>query len=107
MLATLPDVLRFYNEGRSENPNVIDRDDDDDRDGRRSGNARVASLSGGFRRVGTMTQADMRDIAAFLESLSDTSFDRTIPPRVPSGLPPGGAIRGRPGQAPPGTVALR
>jgi cytochrome c peroxidase len=93
MLATLPDVLRFYNEGRSRNPNVVDRGDDDDRGGRRGVAGGLASLSGGFRRVGTMTDSEMRDIIAFLESLADTNFDRTIPARVPSGLPPGGAIR--------------
>jgi cytochrome c peroxidase len=31
------------------------------------------------------------DLRAFFEALSDGSFDRTIPERVPSGLPPGGA----------------
>jgi len=34
----------------------------------------------------------MRSIVAFLESLSDPTFDDTIPARVPSGLPPGGLI---------------
>ena len=33
------------------------------------------------------------DLIAFLEALSDESFDRTIPPRVPSGLKPGGNIK--------------
>ena len=33
------------------------------------------------------------DLIAFLESLSDDSFDRTIPTNVPSGLRPGGNIR--------------
>jgi cytochrome c peroxidase len=33
------------------------------------------------------------DLIAFLEALSDESFDRTIPPRVPSGLTPGGNIQ--------------
>ena len=33
------------------------------------------------------------DLISFLEALSDESFDRTIPKRVPSGLPPGGAIQ--------------
>jgi cytochrome c peroxidase len=93
MLPTLADVLRFYNEGRSRNPNVVDRGDDGDRGGRRGVAGGLASLSGGFRRVGTMTEGEMRDIIAFLESLTDTDFDRTIPVRVPSGLPPGGAIR--------------
>ena len=31
-------------------------------------------------------------IEAFLKSLTDESFDRTIPDRVPSGLNPGGNI---------------
>jgi cytochrome c peroxidase len=31
------------------------------------------------------------DMLAFLEALSDGTFDATIPERVPSGLPPGGA----------------
>jgi cytochrome c peroxidase len=35
----------------------------------------------------------MQDIIAFLESLTDPDFDRTVPPRVPSGLPPGGRIQ--------------
>ena len=33
------------------------------------------------------------DLIAFLQALSDDSFDRTIPSRVPSGLAPGGSIR--------------
>ena len=88
MLRTLEDVLRFYDRGRSENPNVVDRrddDDDDDRDG-------LAQLSGRFRRVDDMNDREMRDIIAFLQSLSDPNYDRTIPARVPSGLPPGGVI---------------
>lgn len=87
MLKTLEDVLRFYDRGRSENPNVVDRrgDDDDDDDG-------VARLSGRFRRVDDMSEGEQRDIIAFLQSLTDSSFDRTIPARVPSGLRPGGRI---------------
>jgi cytochrome c peroxidase len=90
MLATLEDVLRFYNSGRSENPNVADGGDG--RDDRRGAGDGVARLAGGFRRVGNMTDSEMRDIIAFLESLTDADFDRTIPSRVPSGLPPGGGI---------------
>lgn len=30
------------------------------------------------------------DLRAFFEALSDGTFDRTVPERVPSGLPPGG-----------------
>jgi cytochrome c peroxidase len=33
------------------------------------------------------------DLIAFLDALSDDSFDRTVPPRVPSGLRPGGNIQ--------------
>jgi cytochrome c peroxidase len=101
-LASLDDVLRFYDEGRSRNPNVLDRGP---RDGNRDGNGdrnadgardadgtRVAVLSGQFRRVDDMTDQEMADIVAFLGALTDENFDRTIPARVPSGLPPGGAI---------------
>jgi cytochrome c peroxidase len=83
-LATLEDVLRFYDEGRSRNPNVSDEG------GRRGGG--VGRLSRSFRRVDDMSVGEMRDIIAFLESLTDPNFDRTIPARVPSGLPPGGLL---------------
>jgi cytochrome c peroxidase len=33
------------------------------------------------------------DLIEFLRALSDDSFDRTIPERVPSGLPVGGKIQ--------------
>jgi cytochrome c peroxidase len=88
MLRTLEDVLRFYNNGRSENANVTadreDRRDDDD------GRARLARR---FQRVDDMSDREMRDIIAFLESLTDANFDKTIPTRVPSGLRPGGRIQ--------------
>ena len=90
MLPTLEDVLRHYDNGRSENPNVVRRDDDDDDDDNRG----LAQLSGRFRRVDDMSDREMRDIIAFLQSLTDTNFDRTIPARVPSGLPPGGRYPG-------------
>jgi hypothetical protein len=60
------------------------RDDDDD------GRARLARR---FQRVDDMSDREMRDIIAFLESLTDANFDRTIPTRVPSGLHPGGRIQ--------------
>ena len=93
MLATLGDVLRFYDNGRSENPNVVNsrrRGGD-----RRGGDRGVAQLSGSFRRVDDMSDREMHDIVAFLEALTDEDFDKTIPTRVPSGLPPGGLIQGR------------
>ena len=88
MLATLEDVLRFYDNGRSENPNVLAGRGDrrgDDRD--------VARLASRFQRVDDMSESDMRDIVAFLESLTDANFDKKVPSRVPSGLPPGGLIK--------------
>jgi len=101
MLATLDDVLRFYDNGRSENPNVVDgrgrggNRRGDRRGDRRGGDRGVAQLSGSFRRVDDMSDQEMLDIVAFLEALTDEDFDKTIPTRVPSGLPPGGLIQGR------------
>jgi cytochrome c peroxidase len=86
MLATLEDVLRFYDNGRSENPSVSS-----DLRGRDRSADGPPRLSGDFRRVDDMSDEQMRDIVAFLEALTDRSFDRTIPARVPSGLPPGGS----------------
>jgi len=85
-LASLEDVLRFYDEGRSRNPNVMDG-------GRRRDERRGVSLSKDFLRVDNMSELEMRDIIAFLHALTAPNFDRTIPTRVPSGLPPGGRIR--------------
>ncbi len=86
-LATLEDVLEFYDEGRSRNPNVV---------ARRRGTAEgVARLSRRFRRVDDMSSREQADIIAFLEALTDPNFDRTVPARVPSGLPPGGLINAR------------
>ena len=91
MLPTLRDVLRFYDNGRSENPNVSN-----ERDRRRDDNNNdnnIARVSGQFRRVDSMSDGEMEDIIAFLNALTDANFDRTVPARVPSGLPPGGFIR--------------
>ena len=88
VLASLEDVLRFYDNGRSENPNVVARR------GRGRGRGQgggLPSLDGAFRRVDDMTDAEMEDIVAFLGALTDENFDRVIPGTVPSGLPPGGA----------------
>ena len=93
MLATLQDVLRFYDNGRSENPNVSNEGDRGrGRDRGRNGDG-IARVSGQFRRIDDMSESEMADIVAFLNALTDTNFDRTIPARVPSGLPPGGRIR--------------
>ena len=80
MLATLDDVLSFYNGVRgfrtgTRNANVAPGDLD----------PLVFSL--------VLGGGDRRDIVAFLEALSDEDFDRAIPDKVPSGLPVGGRIR--------------
>ena len=94
LLETLEDALEFYDRGRSENPNVVDRrrrrgDDDDEIPGMQIARGR---LSGRFRGVDNMSEREMADIVAFLEALTDPDFDRTVPESVPSGLPPGGRI---------------
>ena len=94
-LATLEDVLVFYDEGRSRNANVADRRSRDDEERRGEEERRLPRLDRQFRGVDDMSEREMRDIVAFLESLTAPGFDRTIPPRVPSGLPPGGLIHGR------------
>jgi len=86
MLSSLEEVLRFYDNGRSENPNVASTGR------RRRGRDSTPRIDGAFRRVSDMSSEQIADIVAFLEGLSDDQFDRTIPGRVPSGLTPGGAI---------------
>ena len=86
-LATLADVLRFYDNGRSENPNVSN----ETRRRGRSG-SRGPRLARDFVRVDDMSDDQMADIIAFLESLTDPNFDKRIPGAVPSGLPTGGPI---------------
>jgi cytochrome c peroxidase len=79
-LQTLGDVLGFYedvgsNGGRSRNANVSPEELD--------------PLVRELRDV----DGDDVDLIQFLRALSDESFDRTIPERVPSGLPVGGKIQ--------------
>ena len=69
-LATLDDVFDFYVH--------VDRGADPD----------LAGLSPPTPR----DPGARRDLAAFLGSISDAPYDRTIPERVPSGLHPGGGI---------------
>ena len=85
-LETLEDVLVFYDNGRSENPNVSNA-------GRRQQGNGLARLDRRFRRVDNMNEREMADIVRFLEALTDPNFDRSIPARVPSGLTPGGLIK--------------
>lgn len=66
---TLDDVYRFYQRA-------------DDR-----------SADPALRRVRAPRGDDAAAVTAFLQALSDGSFDATVPQGVPSGLPVGGAIR--------------
>jgi len=81
IFATLEDVLDFYDDvdarrGDDRNPNVSREELD----------PLLRQLRG--------VDDDDEDLLAFLEeALSDPGFDRTIPPRVPSGLPVGGRIQ--------------
>jgi cytochrome c peroxidase len=75
---TLVDVVGFYEDtrsGRARNPNVSSEE-----------------LDPLVRELGEV-EADDSDLIDFLRALSDDSFDRTIPERVPSGLPVGGKIQ--------------
>lgn len=75
VFSTLQDVLRFYGRGRRlRNQNVAA----DERD------PLLRRLRG--------LRSSASDIIEFLGALSDDSFDKTIPARVPSGLHPGGRI---------------
>jgi cytochrome c peroxidase len=68
-------------------------DDVDDRRGRdRNVNVSREQLDPLLRRLRGVDDDDI-DLLAFLRALSDDSFDRTIPARVPSGLPVGGRIQ--------------
>ncbi len=88
VLATLEDVLRFYNGGRSENPNVAT--------GRgRRGDRSTPRVDRRLRRRRDMSERDMQDIIEFLDALTDEDFDKEIPTRVPSGSPVGGLIGDR------------
>jgi cytochrome c peroxidase len=80
VFTTLEDVLDFY-------------DDVDDRRGRdRNVYVSREQLDPLLRRLRGVDDDD-GDLLAFLGALSDESFDRTIPNRVPSGLPVGGRIQ--------------
>ena len=75
---TLSAVVGFYEDarfGRSRNPKVS-----------------AEKLDPLLRELGEFDEEDA-DLVEFLRALSDKSFDRTIPERVPSGLTVGGRIR--------------
>src|SRR5262245_27873755 len=75
---TLRAVVGFYEStiaGSSRNPNIS-----------------YEKLDPRLRELKNVDEEDV-DLIEFLHALSDGSFDRTIPERVPSGLPVGGRIR--------------
>ena len=80
IFASLSDVLNFYDD-------VTDRDGDD-----RNLHVSREQLDPLLRRLRGVDDDD-QDLLGFLDALSDDSFDRTIPARVPSGLRPGGSIQ--------------
>jgi cytochrome c peroxidase len=87
MFATLPEVVAFYRRisrgggrrgdgrGRGENPQVSQD--------------RIDPLA----RQLNMRGRGQGDLIAFLRALDDPNFDRTVPERVPSGLPVGGQLQ--------------
>jgi cytochrome c peroxidase len=77
----LDDVLDFYDDVRGRGGRG--------RRGGRNPNVGRGQLDPLLRRVNVNGE---RELLAFLDALNDTGFDRTIPGRVPSGLPPGGRI---------------
>ena len=94
---SLDAVVRFYDDVRG------GRGGRGGGGGRRRGRARPGA---GPARNPNVAQGDLdpllrrlnvngnrRDLVAFLEALTDPSFDRTIPEAVPSGLPVGGRIK--------------
>lgn len=74
MLTTIREVVEFMNEGVSQNAYVLSGMMDAD----------MVPLG--------LSPTEIDAIVAFLESLTDTNFDRTVPQAVFSGLPVGGNI---------------
>jgi cytochrome c peroxidase len=79
---TIEDVLEFYDDVTSRRGGARNRNQYVGRD----------QLDPLLRRLRGVDDDD-EDLLAFLRALSDDSFDRTIPARVPSSLPVGGRIQ--------------
>ena len=78
VLRSLAQVIAFYDrigDGNSQNPHVSRQ-----------------QLDGNVRRI-NLRNNKQAQIVAFLNALTDTKFDKSIPASVPSKLNPGGAIR--------------
>ncbi len=74
IFSTLNEVVAFKSTGVSQNTNVLS-----------------GMIDADFSPL-NLTTAEINDIVAFLQSLTDTDFDKTIPASVPSGLSVGGNI---------------
>lgn len=74
MLATIKDVVEFMNNGVSANPNIT-----------------PDMLASDMTPLG-LTEKEIDQIVAFIESLTDEDFDKVVPVSVPSGLQVGGNI---------------
>ena len=81
VFSTLEEVLEFYDDVRSRRGGARNRNQHVDRE----------QLDPLLRRLRGVDEDDP-DVIAFLRALSDDTFDKTIPARVPSGLPVGGQI---------------
>jgi len=83
---TLPDVIGFYQR--------ISRGGGRGARGGRNVNVQVGSdqIDPLARRL-NMRGGGQRDLIEFLRALDDPDFDRTVPERVPSGLPVGGKLQ--------------
>ena len=84
--ATLPEVVGFYQR--------INRGGGRRGGGRGSGNPQVGpdQIDPLVRQL-NMRFRELGDLIAFLRALDDPNFDRTVPERVPSGLPVGGRLQ--------------
>jgi cytochrome c peroxidase len=82
MFRTLEDVLEFYDDVASRRGRARDR----------NVNVSREQLDPLLRRLRGVDEDDP-DLIAFLDSLNDDGFDRTIPAKVPSGLAVGGRIQ--------------
>jgi cytochrome c peroxidase len=71
-IATLKEVIKFYNKGVSENDSVSQD----------QMSIKIQPLD--------LSDKEEEDLVAFMEALTDQSYDQTIPERVPSGYKVGG-----------------
>ena len=79
VFSTLEDVLEFYDDVSDRRPRNANR------------NLRPGQFDPLLRELDDVND-EGDSIIEFLRALNDESFDKTIPPRVPSGLHPGGRI---------------